>query len=180
MEDKKPRVLDILRLVWSIVLIIAATAGIIGLFYVWAKTKYPNDSDGKFYSKLERIGAIFGIIILIVIICFAIRAIATRYMRFKDVALVDRDIPVAEPIIKMAVCFFVFLPVLIIFGPYWILDLIEAVKCKNLKEKLGVVSGAKTDTDTTNSIEGNQYCENCGNVINADAKFCKHCGKPKQ
>lgn len=43
-----------------------------------------------------------------------------------------------------------------------------------LKLGLGIIIAKAT----TNFIDQNSYCPNCGDVVEADEKYCKKCGKP--
>ena len=54
--------------------------------------------------------------------------------------------------------------------------MIEAgnIKKKDIAQSLG--TGSKKAKKT----EGSEYCSNCGELIDKDSKFCKHCGSEKK
>ena len=175
MEDKKPRVLDILRLVVGILTFAAALLVGIYLFAGLYSLFTDNHEDG--FS-----GLIFIVLIPYMIGVFAYSIIGLKwikkYNKIKNSPLLQRTIGVGESIVKIVLAGMFLSYLCIPFVVYWGLDLIEAVMRKKLADK---IRGAKTEpefkTNETHPIEDKNRCKYCGNMVDYRyARFCENCG----
>ena len=175
MEDKKPRVLDILRLIVAILTFVGALLvgitlllGIYGLFT-------DNHEDG--FS-----GLVFLIIIplLIGVFVYAIISIKwiKKYSKVKNTPLIQRTITTGESIVKIVIAIFFLSYACVPLVIYWLFDLIEAIKRENLAKKIRESnSEPQFKTNETNPISDKHYCKYCGKEVDYRyARFCEHCG----
>lgn len=174
MEDKKPRVLDILRLVVAI--IVLAGSVYVGISLWLAINSAFNDTEDGFS------GLIFLIIFPLFLAVFAYTIIGInwikKYNKTKNIPLIQRSINITVPIVKGVVTgiFLKYWAIPLIV--YWALDLIEAIMRKNLAEK---IKGNKPEpdfrTNETHPIDNLNRCKYCGKEVDYKyARFCEHCG----
>ena len=174
MEDKKPRVLDILRLIIAILVLIGSV--VVGLSLAWAVNDLFNDAEDGFS------GLIFLFIFPLFIGAFVYAIIGIgwikKYNKNKNIPLIQRRTTIAEPIIKSVISaiFLTYASIPLII--YWVFDLIEAIKRNKLAEKIkGTKSEPQFKTNETNPISDKHYCKYCGGEIDCKyARFCEHCG----
>jgi len=174
MTDKKPRVLDILRLIVAIIVLVGSIY--VGISLVLAINGVFNDAEDGFS------GLIFLIIFPLFIALFAYAIIGInwikKYNKNKNIPLIKRTTNISEPIVKgiVAGIFLMYWAVPLII--YWIFDLIEAIMRKNLAEKLQATKPEpEFRTNETHPITDKQYCKNCGHKVDYKyARFCEYCG----
>ncbi len=173
MEDKKPRVLDILRLIIAIIVLVGSLY--VGISLVLAINNVFNDAEDGFS------GLIFLIIfpLFLAVFVYAIIGInwIKKYNKNKNIPLIQRTTNIGEPIVKGVVAgiFLTYWAIPLII--YWALDLIEAIMRKNLTEKIKGNPEPQFKTNENNPISDKHYCKYCGNVVDYKyARFCEHCG----
>lgn len=174
MEDKKPRVLDILRLIIAIIVLLGSLY--VGISLVLAINNVFNDAEDGFS------GLIFLIIFPLFLAVFVYAIIGVnwikKYNKTKNIPLIQRTTNIVETIVKGVVAgiFLTYLAIPLIL--YWVLDLVEAIKRKNLAEKLrGNKPEPQFKTNETNPISDKHYCKYCGKEVDYRyARFCEHCG----
>ena len=174
MEDKKPKVLDILRLV--IAIIVLAGSVYVGISLGLAINSAFNDAEDGFS------GLIFLIIFPLFLAVFVYAIIGlkwiTKYNKTKKIPLIQRTNNIAETIVKCVIAgiFLKYWAIPLIV--YWALDLIEAIMRKNLAKKIRETkSEPQFKTNETNPISDKHYCKYCGGEIDYKyARFCEHCG----
>lgn len=176
MEDKKPKVLDILRLIIGILTLAGALLVGIYLFIEVYNLFTTNHEDG--FS-----GLVFIIIIPLMIGSFAYSIVGIKwikkYNKTKSLPLIQRTSTTGESIVKIAISIFFLSYLCIPFVAYWMLDLIEAIMRKNFAEKIKATkSEPQFKTNETHPISDKHYCRHCGNVVDYRyARFCEYCGK---
>lgn len=175
MEDKKPKVLDILRLIVGILTFAGAVlVGISMCISVYDLFTY----DGE-----DSISGLILIFIIPLMICaFAYSIIGMKwikkYGKTKNMPLIQRTVSVGECVVKIVLTgiFFTYWAIPLIV--YWGLDLIEAIMRKNLAEKLKVSKPEpEFKTNETHPIDDPNRCKYCGKEVDYRyARFCEHCG----
>ena len=174
MEDKKPRVLDVLRLIIAIIVLVGSLY--VGISLVLAINNVFNDVEDGFS------GLIFLIIFPLFLAVFAYAIIGVKwikkYNKTKNKPLIERSVNIAEPIVKGVVAgiFLTYWAIPLII--YWVFDLIEAIMRKKLAKKIrGNKSEPDFKTRETNPIADKHYCKYCGKEVDYRyARFCEHCG----
>lgn len=175
MEDKKPRVLDILRLIIAIIVLVGSLY--VGVSLVLAINNVFNDVEDGFS------GLIFLIIfpLFLAVFVYAIIGVKwiSKYNKTKKIPLIQRTINIAEPIVKgvLAGIFLTYWAIPLII--YWVFDLIEAIMRKKLAEKIrGTKPEPEFKTNETHPIDDPNRCKYCGKEVDYRyARFCEYCGK---
>ena len=176
MEDKKPKVLDILRLVIGILTFAGALLVGVYLFAGLYSLFTDNHEDG--FS-----GLIFIILIPYMIGAFAYSIIGfkwiKKYNKIKNTPLIERTVGIGESIVKIILAGFFMSYLSIPFIVYWGLDLIEAIMRKKLAEKIRVTKPEpEFKTNETHPIDDPNRCKYCGKEVDYRyARFCEYCGK---
>ena len=174
MEDKKPRVLDILRLI--IAIIVLAGSVYVGISLWLAINSVFNDAEDGFSGLFFLVIFPFFLAVFVYVI-IGINWIK-KYNKTKNVPLIERSINIAEPIVKgvIAGMFLTYWAIPLIV--YWGLDLIEAIMRKKLAEKLKVSKPEpEFKTNETHPIDDPNCCKYCGKEVDYRyARFCEHCG----
>ncbi|MBQ7797540.1 MAG: hypothetical protein IJ458_04255 [Clostridia bacterium] len=175
MEDKKPRALDIARLIIAIITLIGAL--IVGI-YLFLSVYQLFIYDGEDTIS----GLIFIFIIPLMIGAFVYSIISIKWIKkynnVKTIPLSQRTTTTGECIVKIVLAIFFLSYLCIPFVIYWSLDLIEAVMHKQLAEKLKQSKHEpQFKTNETNPISDKHYCKYCGKEVDYRyARFCEHCG----
>lgn len=182
MEKKKPRALDIIRLIIAIIFV---CIGILAVFYIVAGTV------GMFTSADEE-DTISGLVFLFIIPIFVIGIVFVfigvrwikKYNRNKNIPLIERKTDIATPLIISALAIFFLGYVGVPLVVYYVFDLIEAIMKNNLINKAKVnntpnnpTTNPQVDENSTVNTNNMQVENNVSNLSNNDGKhYCKHCG----
>jgi len=175
MEDKKPRILDILRLIVGL-LTFAGALFVGGFLFLWFYGLFTGAYEDAFS------GLVFIFIIPLIVGTFAYSAMALkwikRYGKNKNIPLIQRTTKIGESVVKIVVVGVLLNYLSIPFVIYWGLDLIEAIMRKNLAERIKNSNPEPTfKTNQTNPIGDKHYCRNCGSVVDYRySRFCEYCG----
>ena len=165
------KTLDAIRYVLAIFMAVTGSIMLV-LGIMWTAQAFGADYEDGF-SGLVFLFIIPAIIYGIVYICLAIKGIR-KNINNRDVLLIDRRTSSIGTIIKGAISVFILtafcLPVVI----YYLCDLREADK-KRIALK-AIETNSQSSPKMENVVAGS-LCWECGKAIDADAKFCKHCGK---
>jgi hypothetical protein len=175
MEDKKPKVLDILRLIIAILTFAGAVLVGISLFIAVYDIFTTNHEDG--FSGLI---FIFIIPLMVGTIVYSIVGLKwiKKYNKIKNIPLIQRSVGVGESIVKIVVVGFFIGYLCIPFVVYWLFDLIEAIMRKKLAEKIRETKPEpEFKTNETHTIDDPNRCKYCGKEVDYRyARFCEHCG----
>lgn len=198
MEEKKPKGLDITRLIIAIIVILI---GVMAVFYTIAGTV------GMFESANEEdtmSGLVFLFIIPIFIMGIAFACIGVRwikkYNKIKNIPLIDRKTDIVTPIGVSIVAIFFLGYTSVPLVVYYVFDLIEAIMKNNMVKKAKVnntpnnittkpqvdesstanTNSVQVENNISNSSNSNNlkhYCKHCGHEVDYRyARFCEYCG----
>jgi len=174
MQDKKPRVLDILRLIIAIIVLVGSL--FVGVSLVLAINNVFNDAEDGFS------GLIFLIIFPLFLAVFVYIIIGInwikKYNKTKNIPLIQRRPTVAMPIIKGVVSALFLREACIPLVVYWVFDLIEAIMQNHLIKKIQANKPEpEFRTNETHPIDNLNRCKYCGKEVDYRyARFCEHCG----
>ena len=171
MEDKQPKVLDILRLIVAVLTLICSLVVAVSLWLAIRKLISKDDIGGLVIILL--IPLFIGVIVYFIISIKWIK----KYNKVKRMTLLERNTNVGETIIKIIISIAVLTYTCIPLAVYWGLDLIEAIKRNNFKKKWDALPKPEFKTNETHPITDNKHCKNCGKEVDYRyARFCEHCG----
>ena len=175
MADKKPKVLDILRLIVAIITLVGAL--VVGI-YLFISIYRLFTYDGE--ESISGLVLIFLMPFVIGAFGYGIIALKwiKKYKKIVNTPLIQRTNTIGECVVKI-ILWLLFLKYFAIpFVVYWGLDLIEAIERKSLSKKLNAQTiKPEYKTNETHPIDEVHKCEYCGAEVKEQyAKFCEHCG----
>ncbi|MBQ3502706.1 MAG: zinc ribbon domain-containing protein [Clostridia bacterium] len=174
MEDKKPIVLDVLRLIVAILTAVASL--FVAIVFVLALKELLNDTEDGFSGLIFLVMApiIVGAVVYFVTGIKWIR----KYFKTKNTPLVQRKTNASIEIVKVVLAMFFLSYYCVPLVVYWGLNIIEAVRKSNLIKKIKAQnSEPKYITNETHPIDEPNKCKYCGaDVDERYARFCQHCG----
>ena len=175
MEDRKPRALDVLRLIIAILTLLCAL--FVGLVMCWvAYDLFTYDGE----DTISGLVLLFAIPVMIGVFAYSIVAVKwiKKYNKNKDIPLIKRTVEPGECVVKIILAIFFLSYICIPFAVYWTMDLIEAIKRKKLCAKLKAKNiEVQYKTNETHPINEPNKCSHCGAVVDERyARFCENCG----
>jgi uncharacterized membrane protein len=170
MKDKKPKVLDIFRLIIAILILVVAILVMVSLC-IAVREMFTDDEGMSGLVFLFIIPVFIGAVVYAIVGIMWIR----KYFKVKNKVLSERKASTAEPIIKSIIAGIFLKYISIPFIVYWIFDLIEGIKYSNWAKNK--VDGPEFKTNETHPISSENKCQYCGMTVDYKyAKFCEHCG----